>query len=269
MKKRIAKLAALLLIAAVVLCPAALALEVGDPLPDFVTDAAELLTYDEWADLDEMAEKITDKYDFPIFIITVESTEGMVPAVYAEELYDYSLDPRYDRDRSGVLLMVSMAERDVVLFTRGYGNTVFTDYGKEKLEGKYISDLSDGNYFDSFAAYINGCDRFLEYAEKGNPIDVNSDPDKLMGTLVGIIGGSLVFGFIVTSVLNRKMKSAVKQSGARAYIPNGGFNLRAERDTFSHQTVSRVKIERPSSGGGSSGGTTTSSSGSSSRSSKF
>ena len=268
MKKRIVKLAALLLIAATVLCPAALALEAGDPLPDFVTDDAGLLTYDEWADLDEMAEKITDKYDFPIFIITVEDTEGMVPAVYAEELYDHSLDPRYDSDRSGVLLMVSMAERDVVLFTRGYGNTVFTDYGKEKLEGEYISDLSAGDYFDSFSAYINGCDRFLEYAERGRPIDVNSDPDKFVGKLIGVIGASLVVGVIITSVLNRKMKTAVKQSGARAYIPSGGFNLRAERDIFSHTTTSRVKIES-SSGGGSSGGTTTSSSGSSSRSSKF
>ena len=243
--------------------------ETGMPL-DFVFDSAGLLTPEQVTDLDEKAWLVSSKHDFPVLIITVPTASGIVPAELAETIYD-SLGVGTGDDRDGVLLFVNIGERDVVLFTRGYGNTVFTDFGKEILEREYISDLSAGDFHAAFAAYIAGCDNFLKLAAAGKPIDVDnykSDGEKLVRLVLGILI-PLGISFVFCSIMANKMKTAVLQRAAQEYIPQGGFQLLKSDDVYSHTTEVRTKIQRSSGGGSSGGGTTRSSSGSSSRSSKF
>ena len=234
----------------------------------YIMDGADLLSEGEIATLSEIAEAVSNEHNFPVVIVTTDTMYGMVPALYTESVYDY-LGIGIGSDRSGVMLMVNMGERDVVLFTRGFGNTAFTDYGKEKLEERYISNLSAGNYFDSFSAYITGCDEFLTRAEGGDPI---TDPlDFWIPFLMSFVF-PLIFSFWLCNRLKKRMNTANLQRTASPYIVRGSFQLTGSDDEFSHVTESRTKIESSSSsssGGRSSGGTSVSRSGSSSRSSKF
>ena len=260
MKKRFGAIIFVLLLSFFVSLPA-YAAQNGFP-NEFVMDEAGLLTSGEIAGLEEMAEEVSYYYNFPVFIVTMPEIGGANAIRFSEAFYD-SLGVGTEPDRSGVMLLINMAERDVVLFTRGYGNTVFTDYGKEVLEGEYISALSKGNYYESFAAYIDGCDRFLELAAKGTPVDISSK--KGVGSYLAAIFVPLIVSFIICKAMASGMKTAVIQRAAKVYMVDGSFKLTKSNDIYTHTTETRTKIEKKSS----SGGTTVSKSGSSSRSSKF
>ena len=264
MKKRIS----VIIIAFVILiCSALPAYATSNGFPaSYIMDEAGLLNSGEIADLNEYAKEVSAYYNFPIIIVTVKGIGSMKPAAAAESLYD-NLGVGINPDRSGVMLFISMADRDVVLFTRGYGNTVFTDYGKEVLEGEFISALSAGRYHESFSAYIAGCDEFLELAAAGTPVDgySNSGGISAVGVLAALFV-PLIISFIICKGMAAKMKTAVTQRAARVYIVDGSFNLTKSQDVYTHTTETRTKIEKSSSSGG---GTSVSSSGSSSRSSKF
>ena len=237
----------------------------GNTLPlNYIMDNAGLLTAAEISDLNEKAMAVSEEYGFPVFVVTTPDIKGMVPAEYTEELYD-SLGVGTGIDRSGVMLLVSMADRDVVLFTRGYGNTVFTDYRKEMLEGDYIGALSAARYHESFAAYIAGCDRYLRITKDGETLDgVEIAALSLISVAVPLIPSYLFCRYKA-----KKMKTAVRQRAARVYVVDGSFELTRSSDVYTHTTETRTKIASSSSGGRSGGGTSVSRSGSSSRSSKF
>ena len=263
MKKRISTIIFVLLLSLFVSLPTYAAVA-GFP-DSFIMDEAGLLSEAEISNLNEEAAIVSEYYNFPVMVVTMADIGGMNAAKFTENLYD-SMGVGTEPDRSGVMLLVNMAERDVVLFTRGYGNTVFTDYGKEVLEGEFISALSAGNYYDSFMAYIVGCDQFLELAASGTPVDIVNK--KGIGSYLAAIFVPLIISFIICKILAAGMKTAVPQRAARVYVVDGSFKLTKTQDVYTHTTQTRTKIEK-SSGGGRSGGTSVSSSGSSSRSSKF
>ena len=264
MKKRIISLI-IILVLAFSLTTAAFAVTKGT-----IVDDERLLTDAHLTSLSFLADMVRAEYGFPVYIHTVATVGGMDPFAFAEQLYD-NLGYGTGVDRSGVMLMVNMGERDAVFFTRGYGNTVFTDYGWRKLEERYLPYLSDGKYYEAFEVFINGCDEHLEIAASGTPIDVNAPgpygrQQNLGGAIVVIAVISLVLAALICFTIARKMKTAVISKTAHNYITPGGFNLTAQSDHFTHTTTTRVKIDSDSSSGG---GTSVSSSGSSGGSSKF
>ena len=263
MKKRIISLI-ILLVLALSLVPTTFAATKGT-----IVDDERLLADAHLTSLSFLADMVRTEYDFPVYIHTVPTVGGMDPFAFAEQLYDH-LGYGTGSDRSGVMLMVNMGERDAVFFTRGYGNTVFTDYGWRKLEERYLPYLSDGKYYEAFEVFINGCDEHLELASSGTPIDVNAPgpygrQQNLASTIAIIAVISLVLAALICFIIARKMKTAVVSKTAHNYITPGGFTLTAQSDHFTHTTTTRVKIDSDSS----SGGTSVSSSGSSGGSSKF
>ena len=113
MKKILSFLAVLALLTA--LCVPALAAE---PELGCVTDAASLLSDQQWATLEGKAEALSAQYECGVYIITVDDFADYVNTndIYeaAKAIYkEYSLG--WGEEKSGVLLMLSMAERDYSL----------------------------------------------------------------------------------------------------------------------------------------------------------
>ncbi len=215
---------------------------------DLVTDAAKLLTDAELKNLNTVANTLSGKYECDVMVITVKNTEGHSPRKYSELVFD-QFDLGYDSERSVIMLLVSMEKRDYVLTAYGFGNTAFTDYGKDRLTEKFLPLLSKGNYAKSFTAYLEGCGKFLQLARAGKPVDSNRDPEKQGKTaglilLLGPLGAALATIF----VLRQQMKSAGVQTAARNYIPKDGFVLHRKEDQYLHTTTTRTKREKASTG---------------------
>ena len=237
---------------------------------DLVTDITGTLTDTQIERLNQRADRISEKFMCDVAIVVIDRmTDNDGAFEWAMHIYD-EFNFGYGRERSGVLLFLSLAERDYYLIAFGYGNTAFTDYGKDVMLDKYILPLLGNNkYYDAFTAYLDKAEEFLEMARDGTPFDRNTDPDaQLTDILIKVavvIFVPLIIAFFICSAWKSQMKSARVATTACNYIPPGGFRLTGSVDTFLYQTKTRVKIQSSSS----SGGTSTNSRGFSGRGGKF
>lgn len=238
-------------------------------LPRLV-DHADILTDSEEETLNETLDKISEKQKCDVAVVTVNSLDGKTVEAYADDFYDYN-GYGYGDDRSGILLLVAMDDREWHMTTTGYGITAFTDAGLSYMEDQFVSYLSDGKYMDAFSKYASLCDDFLTQAKKGEPYDTGNLPKGKVSPL-WILGDLLIgcaIALIMALVKKSKLKSVKSQVEATAYEKKGSLHLTEKADHFVNRVVTTRKIEHKTEGGGSS--THTSSSGSShgGRSGKF
>ena len=238
-----------------------------------VTDLADIISYDDWIVLEERAMEISEKYNCQVMIVTFDDFEEY--GFYqlrdlAQEFYEV-FELGYGAEGSCVLFSISMADRDFDLRAWGYGNTAFTDYGKDVMLDKHILPLlGRDQYFEAFLAYLDKAEEFLAMARNGTPFDIGTDPDAAQKSflirLAITIFAPLLIAFALCFYWKSQMKTAKAARKADQYIPPGGFQLTGQQDQFLYRTETRRKIEKKSSSGG---GTTIGSKGSSGRSGKF
>lgn len=249
MKKLIGILLALCLLMAV--CFTA---QAASPL---LTDEAGLLSSSEAAALEQKLTQISTRQGMDIVIVTVDSTDGEDPMDFADDWFDYN-----DYREDGILLLVSMEDRDWWISTTGYGITAVTDAGLDYMSDQFLPYLSDGDYAQAFSAFADLCDEFITQANTGDPYDYHNLPKAPFKSGRNLII-ALVIGFVValiaTGSMKRKLKSVQQQVKADDYVTPGSLQLTNSRDLFLYTHVDRR--EKPQSSGGSS--THTSSSGTS------
>lgn len=268
MKKRISSILTVMALA-LLLCVPALAAGFEEAELNFVTDEAGIFSEQEWSELEARAEEISQKYKCGVYIIVVDD---FTDYVYDETVYEaaktfyqeYSLG--YGEEKSGELLLLSMEERDYTLIAYGYGNTAFTDYGKDKLADAFLDDFGDDEWYNGFSDYLEKSDSMLQSARAGHPLDVDSNPlIRLAGIGISLLVGCVAAFVIAVGVSDRMMKSVSAKTKSDAYLTAGSVEITGREDHFTHTTETRTKIERSSS----SGGTTVDSDGFSGKSGKF
>lgn len=268
--KRILSLLTVLLLPAFLSVPAMAAGFEDDQL-NFVTDAAEILTDEEWLALDDRAEEISEQYECGVYIIVVDDFTRCPGGdknirTAAKTMYqDYTLG--YGEEQSGELLVLSMAERDYWLLAYGYGNTAFTDYGKDQLSKIFLDDFGRDDWYGGLSDYLEKSASMLKSARAGKSLDVDSNPLILFAG----IGISLLLGCGLALLLcwflkERLMKSVAVKTEADSYLAAGSVEITNRQDLFTHTTQTRTKIEKDSGG---SGGTTVDSDGFSGKGGKF
>lgn len=259
-KKLFALFAALTLVMALALPAGADSFSGG-----FIYDGAALLSPEGCQALENQAAEISGRHGCGVYIVTLADYQSYG----AGDVFDVteSLFLRADNgfglgsDKDGVLLLLSMAERDWALYVYGpWANTAFNAYGQEQLEEEFLPGLRENDWQGAFESYLSACDAYLTQAEAGNP--VRESP---LGGILLAVGISCVLALVVCLVLKGQLKTVRPQAYAGAYTC-GGLNLTAHRDQFTHTTETRRRIEKPSNSGSQSH---TSSSGGSGRSGKF
>lgn len=220
-----------------------------------LVDDAGLLDNTQYTDILNRLDEISGLYGLDVVIVTTDSTGGKTPMEYADDYFDY-----HDYSSDGVLLLVSMEDRDWWISTTGYGIRAFTDAGIEYIGEQIVPYLSDGEYAQAFTEFAELCDQFLKQAETGAPYDSNNLPKKPFNPLWGLLA-SAVFGLgsagIGTGSMKKKLKTVVRKSQANDYVTPGSLQITQSRDLYLY--THRDRREKAQSGGGSS--THTSSSG--------
>lgn len=221
-----------------------------------VADMAYLLTEGEKQVLIEKLDEISLRQNIDVVVATTDTLEGYAVGDYAELLYEQCKFGYGDRN-DGLMLLISMEDRDWYIFTCGYATTAFTAAGIEYIGNEIKPDLSDGSYADAFTGYAELCDDFITQANSGEPYDEGKLPRKPLSLIW--IPVSLLIGFLIAKIVVGNMKSKLKtvhaQATADSYVKSGSMNITESRDLFLYHTVTRT--ERPknnSSSGGSNGG---------------
>ena len=234
----------------------------------YVTDAAGLLTNEQVMALEAQAKQIAENYGCAPYILVVENYRDY------EDTYDIyeagmNLYERwelgYGPEKNGLLLILSMAERDYALVTYGsVTHRAFTDYGQDYLYEQFLDNFRNDDWAGGFQDYLNTGAWLLEQAKNGTPYDVDTAPRGFNPLIIVI---PLVLALAVCLVLTGQMKTAKRKTEAGDYMVPGGTDMRVVQDIFTHRTVTRQVIQQNENKGG--GGTTVNSRGFSGKSGKF
>lgn len=212
-----------------------------------IIDEANLLTSEEEQHLNQMAWELISEYQIDVVILTVDSYRGKDITAFADDYYDdngYGVGSQY----SGVILVLSMSDRDWAISTCGDAIEALTDYGQSKLMDRVLPYLGDDEFYDGFRVYLQELDRYFEAYKEGNPIDRTKNYFLII--VVAILIG-LLTGFITISVMKSGMKSIKPQSGASNYVTPGTYKLIKQQDIYLYSQTSKVKKAESSSGGSS------------------
>lgn len=224
-----------------------------------LVDDADLLSDQEEEKILAKLNEISERQQCDVAVVTVDGLMGKSARAFADDFYDYNGYGMGTED-DGMLLLVSMEDRDWYITTHAFGVTVLTDAGIDYISEKFLPDLSDGNYADAFMTYAELCDQFITQAKSGNPYDVRNMPKEKMGPewILICLGIGLVLALIVTGIMRLQLRSVRRQAAAASYIKPGSRNISISRDIFLYRNIIRTK--RPKNEGGGSS-THTSSSG--------
>ncbi len=208
--------------------------------PDRLVDNADLLTVDEETAIRARLDEVSETYHTDVVIVTTLSTGGKTPMAYADDFFDYN-GYGYGENYDGVLLLISMEDRDWWISTTGLGIRAFEDSTIELIGDLMLSDLSSGWYADAFEIFVDECEYYINGEINGFPFDFG------FNLIVALVIG-LVVAFIATMVMKSKLKSVRRQSAATEYVKTDSLRITQSNEIFLYRNVSAVKRATESSG---------------------
>ena len=242
--------------------------ELGSTGMNYVFDLRGMLSDGGREELEDRAEDIALRRSCGIYTLFVEDFTaygyGDDPYTALYQIY-HAEGLGVGEDRNGVIIMLSMTERDYAMFVYGeYAEYAFDEYGQEKLEEQFLGDFGENDWYGGISNYLDTCEEYLTKADAGKPVRRPYWIWFIIAT-----GCSCLAAGTVCLWLLRKMKSVHQKAEANAYLTAGGLHLTKQYDRYTHTIETRTKIQKESSGG--SGGSTYSESGGggSGRSGKF
>ena len=246
--------------------------------PPLVVDEIGILTQDQIVALNERAEALSREYGQDVAILVVNDTGGQDTYDYATQYYEDNNLGQGD-EKHGIMLALNLTDREMSMVTTGQSIDVFTDHALEAIDNDIIGHFGDGNHHTGFERFLQNAEACLKQAASGTPFDVDN-PAVLYTALqrtnkkIGLIlAGAAIVALVGILVMQRGMKTAVKQSTARHYVREGSRQMALSRDFQLYQTSTRTKRVKQESSSSPSGGSTTKTSSSGQthggRSSKF
>jgi len=222
-----------------------------------INDWAGKLTASQEQTLEALVTAAAEKYHVEIGLIIVDDMGGGDARERTKDYYR-TLDIGYGAEKSGVFLMLSLAERDYYVVSYGHGSVSFTDYGREKvLIPAFLPYFKENDFYGGFRAYVMKAIEILQYEAENGPMDTgnkpfDSSPSGIVSLIVIILVGPLLgaWGFCAMSM--RGMKTAVKQRNASAYIARGSLVIANGEEEYTHSTETRTYSPPSSSSSGSS-----------------
>ena len=249
MKKKIFALLFAILLCVTVITPA-----FAESNMSRLVDNADLLTDSEENTILSKLDEISNRQQFDVVVVTVNSLDGKSPMQYADDFYDYN-GYGFGADYDGVLLLVSMEDRDWYITTTGFGITAITDAGIEYISDKFVSGLGDGEYAKAFTSYAELCDEFITQAKTGKPYDVGNMPKEpfnfAKNILIAFVIG-LAVALTITNIMKSKLKTVHFQPAASSYVKAGSMNVTENRDLFLYTHIDRIPKPKDNTSGGSS-----------------
>lgn len=214
-----------------------------DPIRRF-TDRANLVPDSEESHaLEYRLSVISQKYQMEVAILTVDSLGGKSATAYADDYYDsqgYGWGPK----NSGLLLLISIEEREWYVSTCGDAIEAVTDYEIDSMFSGISGMLSAGEYYEAFNTFLTE----IEVEYQAHTDDNTLDSLDIIIRLAIALGIGAVIAGIALLVMRSRMNTAKQQTGAESYIVGGSYDLYRYQDFFLYsQTTKTPKPQNNSS----------------------
>ena len=206
-----------------------------------VIDEARLLNSSEINLLDEKINKLIEKTNLDVVIVTTNNTSGKSSMEYADDFYDYN-GYGFDKEHSGILLLINMEEREVWISTTGKGVEYYTDGRIDNILDSIEEYLAGGDYYKACDWFLNKVDKYYsDGIPKGFQRIEERNDFKTNLLIAGI--GSLATAIISCIVVTISYKNPSKHKGAN-YVEQGNIHYTRKDDVFISTHTHKTKIER-------------------------
>lgn len=217
--------------------------------PKKVVDEADLLTTSQEADLERQAEAIASEHQIDVVILTTPSLDGKDPQAYADDYYDIQ-GYGVGEDKSGVLFLISMEDRDWAISTTGDAISIISGPQIDFLIDHCASALGEDDFYTAFLQYLDALDNLLTQYED-SPSDFHEHFEESYGSsedaplgygtaiLISVAVG-LIAAAVTVLVMRGSMKTAKAKQDATDYM--SGYTLYNSRDLFLYSHTHRVRI---------------------------
>lgn len=228
---------------------------------DRMVDEADLLPDEVEEEMQKRLDKMAEKYNLDPHVILLDDYEAYIldsessymnPEEFATtwyQTYGYNLD----EESSGIILLISMAERDWHIYIQGEARVAVNNYGFEFISDRLVNELSNDWFEDGIVQYVDDLELFFQAYDEGEPYG-DDNPVKLLEDVVIIFGIAIILSFIialiVVSVMKSQMNTARPQPAAREYVKKGSFVLTNQQDLYLYSNTTRTAKPKESSGGG-------------------
>ena len=247
----------LFLLACLTLCVPVCAFE-----GEYVFEEAGILSDSDAQTLESQAQSMAQTYGFGVYLVTVDDfTDYGYSDVYdcAVAFYEES-ELGLGDDHDGELLFMSMSNRKYALVYHGYGDTAFTEYGRDLLENDMLDCFRNDDWYGGFQQYMEWSEYLLSEAANGEPLgwgeygDEHPDDDYDDGPglveWLTVLGIPAVITVVIGLVLIGQMDTVSEATKANEYVVPHTLNIRVKSDRYTHSTETRVKVESDSDSGG-------------------
>lgn len=212
----------------------------------YVIDQAGLLSEEEITDLEQECREVSFKHNVSVCVVTVFDFDGSDIKEWQRHYFVKNKLGMGDEE-NGIMLAISMSERDWGLAGFGSAQLAFTTYGRERMAEIFLNDLSDGEYYHAFSKYVSLADEFLSEAEDGTPYDTDHKYKENI-SILWIISGAFFLSFILSLMIvlswKRSMNTRISQEGALEYLEKDSVTLSERSDIFLYHTVNRTKRQK-------------------------
>lgn len=250
----------------------------SERISERLVDDADLLTDSEENELKEQLDSINEKYGYDAVIVTTDSLEGYTSTEFADDFYDYN-----GFAENGILLLISIEERDWAISTSGDAIDAFPDEYQEEIMNSIMGYLGNDEWYNAFNGFCIKCnihiDNYINYTPGYSSGSVDSNDShhyyenkpQLKSTkayaleiavssiIAGIIVG-LIVAFIKRAKNNKKMLGNEVGYSTVPYI-DGNINVVEHYDRFIRNEHSEHFVKTESASSHSSGSTHVGSSG--------
>lgn len=223
-----------------------------------VKDFIGYLTDGEVSQLQEAADRLKSEYALEPVIVITDDVEGKSSMAYADDYYDYNGYGIGD-DKSGILLLINMADRDVWISTTGKAIDIFTDNRIDAMLDGIAPRLSDGDYMGASAAFMADVEAYAAQGVPAGQYRVEREApyrgtywerarSLMTSPLVILIPFLISLGTTVLITLSNKGRVTVT---SQTYEEKGSFVMTREVNDFIREHLTQVKIERNNGSGSS------------------
>ena len=212
----------------------------------FVVDNAGLLSAGERSALEQKLAQYSERCQCDIAIITVPSTGDKDVELYTVDFYDYN-GYGYGSGDDGLMLLLSMEERDWCVSRHGKSEKIFTQSVVDEMISSVSGYLSNDEYYSAFNKFADDYVYRYEHAGKISPIWIPID-----------LGIGFVIAYFSMKAKTSNLKSVTSKRDANDYIHRDSLRMTANSDNFLFNNV--VRTPRPKEtvsngrGGGGGGG---------------
>ncbi len=230
-----------------------------------IYDEAELFSASEKGSLEKQTVSLSERINMDVIIITTNENDGKTSSAYADDFYDMN-GFGYGDEADGVLLLINMEDREVYISTCGKAIHYLTDRRIENMLDKIYPHLSEGNYSEGAAAFLNSLEYYVkegipanqvtkDESFTGNPSDPSytvyretENPSKKALICLVI---SLGIGAGVVGVMAAHNKGRIG-TNANTYLDPRSFKLLHAEDRHVNTKITHVTINTNSGGSGTS-----------------